>query len=99
MDTRCVGSPAIMLLARAMPPSDPTRDDAMRKASSLGARDRICIQPMQNHKQVLAKASRTVHGIATATQLMHPLLLCCSVYSGSQTATSEADYTTPGLVV
>ena len=38
-----MGLPAIMLLARAVPPSDPTRDDAMRKYSSFGALDRICI--------------------------------------------------------
>ena len=39
--TAWMSSPAIMLLARAVPPSDPTREDAMRKYSSLGARDRI----------------------------------------------------------
>ncbi len=35
-------SPVAMLLARATPPSKPTRDEAMRNASSLGARERIC---------------------------------------------------------
>lgn len=46
-----------MLVARAMPPSDPTRDDAIRKYSSLGARDKICKQkslnPLQNRMKLI----------------------------------------------
>ena len=41
-ETAAEVSPVAMLLARAMPPSKPTRDEAMRNASSFGARERIC---------------------------------------------------------
>lgn len=52
-ETAAEVSPVAMLLARATPPSKPTRDEAMRNASSFGARERICA--------ALSGVSKNVH--------------------------------------